>query len=96
VGDTTEVGIYPLGVSAYGVYDMTGNVFEWVADWYDEAYYVEQPSNNPSGPPSGMYKVLRGGSWAQDFDLHSFSRNPSAPSNADNFIGFRCAMNVTP
>ncbi|MEP7133841.1 MAG: formylglycine-generating enzyme family protein [Chloroflexota bacterium] len=71
VRDTTEVGKYPDGKSPYGVYDMAGNVWEWVSDWYGGNYYQSSPSSNPLGPndPSGSVEqagyaqVLRGGSW---------------------------------
>ena len=61
VGDTTQVGKYPDGASTYGVLDMAGNVWEWVADWYDEKYYSKSPNRNPDGPASGGFGILRGG-----------------------------------
>ena len=57
------VGSYEAGRSPYGVYDLAGNVAEWVADWYDPGYYMTSPRQNPSGPPEGQKKVVRGGSW---------------------------------
>jgi formylglycine-generating enzyme required for sulfatase activity len=63
VGDTSAVGSYPAGASPYGIYDLAGNVWEWVADWYDANYYAVSPSSNPTGPASGSCRVLRGGSW---------------------------------
>jgi formylglycine-generating enzyme required for sulfatase activity len=63
VGDTTEVGAYPAGASPYGALDMAGNVWEWVADWYSANYYASSPRNNPTGPSSGQYRVVRGGAW---------------------------------
>ncbi len=93
VGDTntTEVGKYLSGASAYGAMDMAGNVWEWVNDWFDR--YRISPSPNPTGPTSGKERVLRGGSWKdEDINLVRASfRNFSVPSNADENIGFRCA-----
>ena len=63
VGDTSEVGSYPLGASPYGVMDMAGNVSEWTNDWYDESYYSISPYYNPPGPTTGDRKVHRGGSF---------------------------------
>ncbi|MBC8492912.1 MAG: SUMF1/EgtB/PvdO family nonheme iron enzyme [Chloroflexi bacterium] len=64
--DTAPVGNYEAGKSPYGAYDMVGNVYEWVADWYDADYYSKAPERNPQGPDSGEYRVLRGGSWLDD------------------------------
>lgn len=63
-GDTTEVGSYASGQSPYGLFDMAGNVWEWVADWYDANYYFSSPSSNPPGSSIGQYRVVRGGSFA--------------------------------
>jgi formylglycine-generating enzyme required for sulfatase activity len=60
------VGSHPDGASPYGVLDMAGNVWEWVADWYDEGYYVSAPFRNPAGPDSGDFRVLRGGTFFSD------------------------------
>ena len=62
-GGTTSVGSYQSGVSPYGLYDMAGNVWEWCNDWYDSNYYSSSPTNNPQGPNSGLYRVMRGGRW---------------------------------
>lgn len=92
IGDTTEVGSYPNGVSQYGAFDMAGNVYEWVNDWYDATYYKISPLSNPLGPVSGQYKVARGGAWgfASDYARSSY-RNFFDPEKEYNF-GFRCVL----
>ena len=76
--------------NAWGLYDMHGNVYEWVQDWYGD--YPAGPVTDPTGPAKGEYRVLRGGSW---FDLarHSRSafRNYYFPDLRDYYIGFRVA-----
>jgi formylglycine-generating enzyme required for sulfatase activity len=91
VGDTTRVGSYPSGASPYGCLDMAGNVWEWVADWYDEDYYISSPDRNPLGPDSGIFRVLRGGTW-RGGEVHALcvSRNWVRPGSSLDFFGFRC------
>jgi formylglycine-generating enzyme required for sulfatase activity len=87
-GRTHLVG--QLKPNAWGLYDMYGNVWEWVQDWYDEEYYVRSLSQDPHGPSSGLYRVVRGGGWdCGAGDCRSASRNVEAPGNRTNVIGFR-------
>lgn len=91
-GDTTQVGSYESGQSPYGAYDLTGNVWEWVADWYGSSYYKESPASNPPGPVSGSARVVRGGSWQfSDFSVRTTRRYWFNPANALENVGFRCA-----
>lgn len=90
--DTTEVGRYPDGASPYGVLDMSGNVYEWVNDWLSGLYYEDSPAVDPTGPASGEYKVLRGGSFLSFAEgLHVAFRLGNVPDDDDVAVGFRCA-----
>ena len=97
-GETTPVGEFELGKSPYGVFDMAGNVMEWVADWYSATYYESSSRQNPAGPSSGMYHVLRGGSWKSiEYNLRSSYRFGLTPDMTNFYlIGFRCALGATP
>ena len=97
LGKTAEVGSYPTGASPYGAQDMAGNVWEWVADWYDKDYYKRSPDRNPRGPDTGTYRVLRGGSWDDDpIDLRTAYRGYGTPVDRCDYIGFRCARGLFP
>ena len=75
-----------------GLYDMNGNVWEWVNDWYDEAYYASSPSDNPKGPENGQFKLMRGGSWNNSPDACSVCyRNCHKPDSRKGTYGFRIA-----
>jgi formylglycine-generating enzyme required for sulfatase activity len=92
-GRTVPVGTFPDGASWCGALDMAGNVWEWVADWYDEAYYERSRTSNPTGPSSGSDKVQRGGAWngySTSF-MRGATRTAKAPESTDFNKGFRCA-----
>ena len=90
-----EVGSYPQGSSPYGICDMAGNVWEWVADWYSNAYYAESPQRNPTGPESGTFRIIRGGAWGTDGAyLRTSYRMGLSPESTDDSIGFRCARDA--
>jgi formylglycine-generating enzyme required for sulfatase activity len=96
IGDTAEAGDYDSGISPYGVYDMAGNVWEWVADYYSDTYYRNSPFENPLGPDSGTEHVLRGGSWYDTADLIRTTVRLKEPNPVDNNFGFRCARDANP
>lgn len=91
---TCPVGQHQNGASPYGVLDMSGNVWNWCSDWYHSSYYRNSPDHNPQGPDTGMYRVLKGGSWNYfNFDsmyLRSSFRYYDAPYIRRSSIGFRC------
>jgi formylglycine-generating enzyme required for sulfatase activity len=85
------VGFYRGSASPYGAFDMAGNVMEWCQDWYDRDYYSVSPRRNPTGPATGAYRVVRGGSFfVEAFDLRASARSAAWPSfQAHRMIGFR-------
>ncbi len=89
------VGGFQPDKSPYGIYDLGGNVNEWVSDWYDEDYYSKSSKSNPSGPSQGQKKVLRGGSWIEpEMMLQSAARFHASPKTRHDFLGFRCAQDA--
>ena len=93
--ETIHVGSKKDGESPYGIYNMAGNVWEWIADWYGNNYYQVSPYENPTGPSIGEYRVLRGGSWrSMDKYLKTTYRYRENPNEFNSDIGFRCAMDA--
>lgn len=95
-GDTTPVGAFPGGVSSYGLYDMSGNVWEWTSSWY-----LAYPGNDHKSENFGkIYKVLKGGSWWDcsfyrcGISAPTFNRSFFNPRVKNSSFGFRCAMDV--
>lgn len=90
---TDPVGAHPNGASPYGLLDMGGNVWEWVADWYDPKYYEGSPQRDPKGPRIGQAHVVRGGSWdSRPSVLSASCRNFGYRGYREGDFGFRCAM----
>ncbi len=79
--------------NAFGLYDMSGNVWEWCSDWYQADYYLNSPTTNPKGSNSGLACVIRGGSWFLNAECcRSASRFGSNPSNRFYDDGFRLVL----
>ena len=86
---------YENAVSPYGVFQLAGNVAEWVADWYDKDYYKIAPEKNPRGPEKGTQRAFRGGGWIDSTpSVRAAQRNGTDPNTKMNWMGFRCARDA--
>lgn len=98
IRDTAPVTSFEGGVSDYGVYNMSGNVWEWVKDWYSPAYYLNSPGENPTGPERavvGVYYIKRGGSFQDEWHrLRTTNREKNDPTNYGSNLGFRCVLPI--
>lgn len=88
--ESSPVGSYAPNI--LGLYDMTGNSWEWVNDWYDSGYYGSSPEDNPQGPTSGTERVMRGGDWSSDTNAARAAFRLGFDPSGD--IGFRCAYSL--
>ena len=109
-GNTASVGQFKGDLSAYGCFDMGGNVAEWVADWFRTDYYKTSAKRNPTGPTQeeadnvkegqkelGVCRVWRAGTWVNNRSyLRAYYRYRFAPTNRETTRGFRCARTPTP
>lgn len=93
VGALTDTTAYPDSASPYGVLDMAGNVFEWVNDYYAESYDSSAPAENPTGPESGEFRVIRSSSFeSQPSQAAATIRRPGASAFTSHDLGFRCVI----
>ena len=89
--NTAPVGSFPKGASRYGVKDVVGNVWEWVADYYGP--YESDEQKDPAGPTEGTERIIRGGAWNGSFAswVRPTFRYKDSPAKRSYGIGFRCA-----
>ncbi len=89
------VGSFPGGKSVYGANDMAGNVSEWCYDWWNKDYYKTGPLQNPFGPQTGEFRVVRGGSWFSGAEAaRTAQRMYMRPESSSAAIGFRCVKDA--
>jgi formylglycine-generating enzyme required for sulfatase activity len=100
ISDTAPVIDYETGQSVYGVFNMAGNVWEWVADWYSSSYYSNYAGlttkTPPTGPADGNRRVIRGGGFNNNFEsLRVTNREGRDPTSYASHVGFRCVRPVS-
>ena len=93
---TSPVGSFPAAASPYGVLDISGNVAQWCADWYDDKYNQNSPSRNPTGPTTGSKRVTRGGGfYGPSATVFRVARRSwFDPAGENSYIGFRCVVSL--
>ena len=90
-----DVGKYKP--NAFGLFDMAGNLSEWVADYFEREYYAKSPAVDPPGPVEGIYRIIRGGAWSDGPKrVTVYFRNWVRPTQRQANIGFRCAKTAAP
>lgn len=92
---TAPVDYYQSGVSPFGIFNMSGNVWEWCLDWYDPNYYRDSPEIDPMGPEASKMKVLRGGSWVNTIEsVKVVQRGRNFPHAKTSIYGFRTVLPI--
>ncbi len=92
---TCRVYEYAEGVSGYGIYNQSGNVWVWCADWYDEHYYRQSPKKNPNGPAAGSHRVCRGGGWGGGPGRFRAARRDWDEAGTRGYQGFRLVRSAS-
>jgi formylglycine-generating enzyme len=92
---TEPVTAYPSGQTPHRIFDMAGNAYEWISDWYADDYYPVSPFENPAGPAKGEERVIRGGSYlSRAEEITTFARSQYSPEESRNDLGFRCVIEM--